>query len=185
MASPGTDGIDSRRPITEAADGEKVDNSWARAEQLRRANIRIPPKWFTQALAVPYESSFVECQGTPIHYIRWFADASKQGLVFIHGGGAHAYWWQFIAPFFSDFDCVALCSSGSGDSGHRDVYSGDVWAEEIFAVIKDAGLNSKSREGPPILVAHSLGCLPAVKAALKSSKAELGGLVLVRICVCV
>ena len=179
MSSPSASGSPPRRPITEAADGEKVDNSWARAEQLRRANIRIPPQWFTNALAAPYQSSFVDCKGTKIHYLRWFPSENKQGLVFVHGGGAHAYWWQFIAPFFEEFDCVALCSSGSGDSGHRDEYTGDGWADEIFAVINAAGFNSTTRKGPPIIVAHSLGCLPAVIAATKSSKAQLGGLVLV------
>ena len=118
------------------------------------------PRWFTDALAVQPEQSFVEVAGTPINVFDW-GTAGKPGLVFVHGGAAHARWWSHLAPKFTHrYHVIALDLSGHGDSGRREVYSHDLWADEIVAVSEAAGF-----DGPPVVVGHSLGGLAAIHTA--------------------
>ena len=77
------------------------------------------PDWFHRAVATPADSRFVSVGGCRIHYLRW-SRTGKPGLCFVHGGFAHAHWWDWIAPFFADaFSVVALDLGGMGDSGHQ------------------------------------------------------------------
>ena len=72
--------------------------------------------------------------------MRW-GRAGKPGLCFVHGGFAHAHWWDWIAPFYSDaFTVAALDLGGMGDSGHRAKYSLDTFAKEVATVCAHAGL---------------------------------------------
>ena len=117
---------------------------------------RPAPDWFGDALAHPFESCFVEVEGCPIHYLRWeppTGTTPERGLLLVHGGGAHAQWWRFIAPQLTDrYRVAALDLSGMGDSGHREVYSAAQRALEMRTVIDAAGLGPQ-----PWLVAHSFG----------------------------
>jgi pimeloyl-ACP methyl ester carboxylesterase len=113
------------------------------------------PKWFEDAVAFPYETAFTTCEGARIHYQRW-GDRSKPGLLLVHGNGAHAHWWDFVAPYLSeDYHVVAMTFSGMGDSDWRESYTMDVFAREQLAVCEASGLFA----GPakPIIVAHSFG----------------------------
>jgi len=66
------------------------------------------PSWFTQALAVPSEDIEFEVDGARIHAVTWGRTGTR-GLVFVHGGGAHAHWWTHVAARFSDdFRVVAV-----------------------------------------------------------------------------
>jgi pimeloyl-ACP methyl ester carboxylesterase len=81
--------------------------------------------------------------------------------VLVHGGAAHARWWDHIAPMLADGHRVAaLDLSGHGDSDRRDHYSLDVWAEELLAVAAAAGI-----EGPPVVIGHSMGGFVTLRAA--------------------
>lgn len=116
-----------------------------------------PPAWFAACLAAPCESVFVEVEpGLSIHCLRW-GRSQKRGLVFVHGGGANAEWFRFVAPFFSEeFDCVAISSSGCGDSSSRPrTYDLDAWSGEVLACCERLGLLEDRPK--PYLVAHSLG----------------------------
>ena len=76
----------------------------------------------------------------------------------MHGGGANANWWDFVAPFLTDtYDVVALSNSGNGDSGWRDAYSIDKWAQEVVRVCEHARYFDARRAGRPLVVSHSLG----------------------------
>ena len=113
------------------------------------------PKWFEDAVAVQYQTAFVDCEGVRIHYQSW-GDRSKPGLLLVHGNGAHAHWWDFVAPYLTgDYHVVAMTFSGMGDSGWRDTYTMDVFAREQLAVCEAAGLFR--HEEKPIIVAHSFG----------------------------
>jgi len=82
------------------------------------------------------------------------------GLLFLHGKGAHADWWSFIAPFFSSrFRVVAISWSGMGRSGWRETYPEHVLVEEALAALEAGGAFSSSVK--PIIVAHSFGSLMA------------------------
>ena len=113
-----------------------------------------PPEWFEQAIAKIPCSHWIEVDGCYIHYLRWGPKTSEQpGLLFVHGGGAHAQWWSFIAPFFAEGRPVAAIDlSGMGDSGHRSDYGSAVHIPEMEAVIADAGLGGNS-----VIIGHSFG----------------------------
>jgi pimeloyl-ACP methyl ester carboxylesterase len=110
------------------------------------------PEWFTKALATAPEARSVLVHGTTITYLAW-GDPSDRGIVLVHGGGAHAHWWDHIGPLLAPGRrVVALDLSGHGDSGRRDSYSLDAWAREVLAVAADAGVTE-----PPIVIGHSMG----------------------------
>ena len=106
------------------------------------------------------KSHFASSGGSRIHYLRYDAGSTrKPGLLFVHGMWAHAHWWDHIAPCFLDrFTVLAIDLSGMGDSERRSAYSAEVFAQDIVAVLEDAGLSST------IVVAHSFGGTPGVFA---------------------
>ena len=119
------------------------------------ADVIVPPSWFDRAVDAPCESRTVEVEGCAIHYLRW-GDPAKPGLLLVHGNGAHARWWSFIAPFLArEYSVVAIDMSGMGDSGRRESYTLDMFAKEQMAVCEDAGFFNNAE--PPIIVAHSFG----------------------------
>jgi pimeloyl-ACP methyl ester carboxylesterase len=75
-------------------------------------------------------------------------------LLFLHGGSAHAHWWDFIAPAFTGyFHVMALDQRGHGDSPWT---SG--WAYGTRHYVADLRTIVSAWEfGPPILVGHSMG----------------------------
>jgi pimeloyl-ACP methyl ester carboxylesterase len=132
-----------------------------------------PPQWFTDALAHPRDDEVAIVDGCAIHYLRW-GDRSNPGLVLVHGGGAHAHWWTYVAPMFAaDWNVVAVDLSGHGDSGHRAEYSREIWADEVMAVAGHAGFTE-----PPVLVGHSRGGHISIIAAERYGD-ELAGTIIV------
>ncbi|MBA4209310.1 MAG: alpha/beta hydrolase, partial [Parvibaculum sp.] len=79
------------------------------------------PLWFRQALAAPFESRRLDVDGNEIHYLRWGNnDTKRPGLLFVHGNGAHAHWFHFIAPLLTEhYNVASMDLGGMGDSGWR------------------------------------------------------------------
>jgi len=133
-----------------------------------------PPGWFTRALAIAPEDKQVDVQGVPIHYLYWADDANKPGLILVHGNGAHAHWWSFLAPYFmSHYRVAAIDLSGAGDSGYRSRYSPDQFAAEVVGIADDAGFGNDL-----IVVGHSFGGFITLKTGLLFND-RLSGIVLV------
>lgn len=110
------------------------------------------PSWFQQATNTPFSSHTINVENCDIVYQHWENTGNKPGLVLVHGNGAHAGWWNFIAPSFLDrFDIAAVNLSGMGDSGHRDIYTADLFVQEVLSVSRAVGLDS------PLLLGHSFG----------------------------
>ena len=129
------------------------------------------PDWFRRALAVPFEDGTVDVAGTPIHFLSW-GEPGCPGLVFVHGGGAHAHWWTHVAATFArDLRVVALDLSGHGDSGHREAYDIEVWASEVMAVA-DAGQIA----GKPVVIGHSMGGFVTIATAALHAE-DLAGVI--------
>ena len=130
------------------------------------------PSWFTRALAVPRGDLVVDVAGCPIHALTFGAPGTR-GLVFVHGGGAHAHWWTHVAATFADeFRVVCVDLSGHGDSGHRPEYSLELWTDEVMAVA-DAG----DIAGPPVVVGHSMGGFVTIGTAARHGDAVSGAIV--------
>ncbi len=110
------------------------------------------PSWFSRALEVPRGDLTVDVDGCPVHALT-FGPPGARGLVFVHGGGAHAHWWTHVAATFAEeFRVVCPDLSGHGDSGHRPSYSLEQWTDEVMAVAGAADI-----AGPPVIVGHSMG----------------------------
>ncbi len=119
-----------------------------------------PPPWFTAAMDAPVEQRAVDVDGAAIAYRAW-GERADDGIVLVHGGAAHARWWDHIAPLLdAGRRVVALDLSGHGDSGRRDAYSLDQWSREVLTVAAAAGIGS-----PPTVIGHSMGGFVALRAA--------------------
>ena len=120
------------------------------------------PDWFRRALAVPSTDHTVVVDGTPIHFVAW-GQPGRRGLVFVHGGAAHAHWWTHVAATFADhFRVVAIDLSGHGDSGHREHYRLEQWTDEVMAVAGAAQF-----DGKPVIIGHSMGGFVTIATAAR------------------
>ena len=132
----------------------------------------MTPAWFDRALARTPETRRVESNGCAINYLAW-GRTGAPGLIFIHGGAAHAHWWSFLVPLLADhYRVVAMDLSGHGDSGRRDDYRLVDWADEVMAVGADAGMAAG-----PVVVGHSMGGFVSIGTAALHG-ADLRGIVI-------
>jgi pimeloyl-ACP methyl ester carboxylesterase len=109
---------------------------------------------------VPFDEAVVTVDGAAISSLAW-GEPGRRGLVFVHGGGAHAHWWTHVAATFAgEFRVVAVDLSGHGDSDHRDAYDLEQWTDEVCAVADAGGI-----EGKPVVVGHSMGGFVTIATA--------------------
>ncbi|GGM89730.1 alpha/beta fold hydrolase [Dactylosporangium sucinum] len=121
----------------------------------------MTPEWFSAALGSRPDEGTTDVDGTSITYRAW-GDAGMPGVVLVHGGAAHAHWWDHIGPLLVEGRrrVVAVDLSGHGDSGRRERYELDIWAEEVLAAAASGGI-----EGPPVVIGHSMGGFVTLRAA--------------------
>lgn len=133
------------------------------------------PDWFAQAIAQTPERETLQVGDVPIETLAWGARGDP-GLLLLHGNGAHADWWVPFAPFFSSTMRVATLSwSGMGASGRRTSYDFDDHAQELLAVADATGLFESAT--PPVMVAHSMGAIPALYVVGGEQGARFGRLI--------
>jgi len=133
-----------------------------------------PPQWFANAISSPFERRTLMVAGCSINYLIW-GEPDKAPLVLVHGGAAHAMWWSIIAPeLCRHYYVIAPDLSGHGDSGRRQTYPMEVWADEVIAVSDDAAPGR-----PPVLVGHSMGGLVSIVAAAVHGEKRLAGAIIV------
>lgn len=139
-------------------------------EALPTEHILVPyagakpeaPPWFDEAIAQAPTRETISSGGVDIEYLVW-GDAGKPGLLLLHGGGAHCWWWSHLAPFFTDTHRVAAMSmAGMGGSGWKESYSIAQTALDMRAVAEAAGLFAA---GKPVIAGHSFGGAPTATAA--------------------
>jgi pimeloyl-ACP methyl ester carboxylesterase len=135
------------------------------------------PDWFRALGAAPPEAGQITVANAPIEYFIW-GERGAPGLLLLHGNRAHARWWGPVAPLLaqSGFRVAAMSFSGMGGSGWRAAYHTGQLIEEMFAVMRMAGLCEAA--SLPFIGAHSFGAMVSALAA-QSRGAELGGVVLV------
>lgn len=117
--------------------------------------------WFVRAFASQGRSHFFEVDGFRLHYLTWgWEDADKPVLLLIHGFRAHAHWWDFIAPYFTErYRVVALDLTGMGDSDWRPSYDLECFVRDIVGLIEHENI------APVTAVAHSFGGTRLLRAA--------------------
>ncbi len=104
-----------------------------------------------------------------------YGGAGQPPLLFLHGGSAHAHWWDFVAPAFTDrFHVLALDQRGHGESPWTMewTYGTRQYVADLAAVIEGWDL------GAPVLVAHSMGGHTAMAYAVEHSR-QLSRLVVI------
>ncbi|MBV8209100.1 MAG: alpha/beta hydrolase [Burkholderiaceae bacterium] len=132
----------------------------------------VPPEWFARAIAAPFEQRTVTVADCPINYLAW-GEGDKPPLVLVHGGAAHAMWWSMLAPQLAQhYFVIAPDLSGHGDSGRREIYPGEGWADEVMAVSEHAAAGR-----PPVLVGHSMGGLVSIVAAAEYGERLAGAII--------
>lgn len=128
------------------------------------------PAWFDDAIAQPFERGEATVDGHRVTYRAWGTQENPP-VILVHGGAAHAGWWDHVAPFLAvTHRVVALDLTGHGDSDRRITYSLETWADEVKTV---AALQSALQ---PIVVGHSMGGFVALTAAREFGD-QLGGVV--------
>jgi pimeloyl-ACP methyl ester carboxylesterase len=130
------------------------------------------PDWFTRVTAEKPERQTFQVEGAEIELLTW-GKVGAPGLLLLHGGMAHADWWSFIAPYFAATHRVAALSwSGMGGSSWRQSYAVDQFVTEMFAGMDAAGFGLSKVK--PLVLAHSFGGFPTLRAAHLRGK-DLGG----------
>ena len=130
--------------------------------------VRTAPAWFDTAINSPFESRIVAVAGCDIHFLKWNKQGMEPGVLLVHGGGAHASWWRFIAPLLNGYEVAAIDLSGMGDSGVRQEYSAALRSEEIQHVLRSCFSHDQQK----FLVGHSFGGYMSMRFA-----ADYGNLV--------
>ena len=109
----------------------------------------------------PSNSVFVEANGLELHYLDYGTEGAAPMLC-VHGGAAHAHWFDFAASgFIPHFHVRALDLRGHGDSAWVDppVYTFRAYAEDIDALVHKLDLRDF------VLVGHSMGGMVALNYA--------------------
>ena len=107
----------------------------------------------TELHAASGTSRFVEANGIRLHYLD-YGTAGCRPMLCVHGGAAHAHWFDFVAPGLTpDHHVRALDLRGHGDSAWAapHTYSFKFFAEDVNAFLKKLDLNDV------VLIGHSMG----------------------------
>jgi pimeloyl-ACP methyl ester carboxylesterase len=112
---------------------------------------------------------FVTRDGLRLHVVDH--EGEGQPLVFVHGGTAHARWWDFVvAALGPGVRGLALDLRGHGDSdaSPESAYALRDYAEDLAFVIDTLGLER------PVLIGHSLGSFVVLRHAVEHPRDEAG-----------
>ena len=96
---------------------------------------------------------FVEANGIKLHYLD-YGTAGRRPMVCVHGGAAHAHWFDFVAPGFTpDHHVVSLDLRGHGDSAwaEQHTYAWNTYAADLNAFVEKLDLTDF------VLIGHSMG----------------------------
>ena len=96
---------------------------------------------------------YVEVEGLKLHYLDWGGDPDKHTFVLLHGGAAHAHWWDGVAPLLTPYGRVlALDFRGHGRSqwAADGAYGPPSYLKDVRGLIENLGTRV-------ILVGHSMG----------------------------
>ena len=122
------------------------------------------------------QSHFVTINDIRLHYLDW-GTAGKPAFILCHGGSAHARWWDFIAPAFTEsFRVLTPDWRGHGESQHVEppAYSTRHYVDDLHHLVKTLGIERH------VLLGHSMGGHNTLIYAAEHAQ-ELDALILVDI----
>lgn len=101
----------------------------------------------------PYADRFVKAGALRLHYLD-YGTTGRRPMLCVHGGAAHAHWFDFVAAgFTADHHVMALDQRGHGDSESVDppTYAYEDYADDLDKVARQLDLRDF------VLVGHSMG----------------------------
>lgn len=103
----------------------------------------------------PYQDQFIEVAGLRLH-VQDYGAEGKPAMLCVHGGAAHAHWFDFVAHGFTgDHHVRAIDQRGHGDSewdkSPTPDYSYRRYAADLNEAVEKLGLRDF------VLVGHSMG----------------------------
>ena len=104
---------------------------------------------------------FISINGLRLHHLEWAA-APATPVLLLHGGSAHAHWWdRFAGAIANNYHVLALDLRGHGDSEHAvpAAYRVGDYARDVSAFLDVQQLDGVH------LIGHSLGGLVATALA--------------------
>jgi len=119
-------------------------------------------------------SHFVEANGIKLHYLD-YGTAGRRPMLCLHGGAAHAHWYDYVAPGFTpDHHVLSLDSRGHGDSAwaEQHTYAWNTFAADVNAFVEKLDLRDF------VLIGHSMGGMISLAYAA-TYPGRLGALVVV------
>jgi pimeloyl-ACP methyl ester carboxylesterase len=137
--------------------------------------MSIEPAVLHPLLAHKPEVVRVPTGGTTVDMLVW-GQRGLPGVFLLHGAGAHAHWWDSVAPLLATQHRVAAMSlPGHGASDWRPRYSSADFFEDACACVTAASLDAV---GKPVFVGHSMGGAHLMHGAIHAPE-SMTGLVLV------
>lgn len=109
---------------------------------------------------------FVDVGPVRLHYLEW-GSAAQPAILLLHGGSAHAHWWDRVACDLADrYRILALDLRGHGDSAWSEEreYGLEAHVDDVLGLIEALPLGSFS------LVGHSFGGLVAMATAARAAR---------------
>jgi pimeloyl-ACP methyl ester carboxylesterase len=101
----------------------------------------------------PSASRFIAVGGLRLHCLD-YGTAGHPPMLCLHGGAAHAHWFDFVAPgFTADRHVLALDQRGHGESAWADppAYSYEHYVSDLAGVVESLDLRDF------VLIGHSMG----------------------------
>jgi pimeloyl-ACP methyl ester carboxylesterase len=95
----------------------------------------------------------IDVNGVRLHALEW-GTAGQPALCFLHGGSAHAHWFDQVAPAFADrHHVISLDQRGHGESGWASppAYGTEDFAADLLGVMRTLGWSRA------VVVGHSMG----------------------------
>ena len=95
----------------------------------------------------------VGVNGLRLHFLEW-GTPGRPALCFLHGGAAHAHWFDLVAPAFADrFHVVSLDQRGHGESQWAEpaAYATQDFVADLIGVMDSLGWERTT------VVGHSMG----------------------------
>lgn len=98
-------------------------------------------------------SRFIDVKGLTLHALEWPREGAPV-LCFLHGGAAHAHWFDHVVqPFAAGYHVIALDQRGHGESAWPDppAYATEDFVADLLGVMDELGCARMT------VVGHSMG----------------------------
>lgn len=97
------------------------------------------------------KSKMLQVNGVRVHYLEWGSERARP-IVLLHPAPLNAHVWDHLGPILAaQFHVIAPDARGFGDSAWTESYDGDVFLDDLHAVIDALSLKQ------PILCGNSMG----------------------------